>query len=384
MLRRAASYYPLAITVLFGLLVSFLPVSPVLGDNIGACPGLTASSATVKLGGREIPPNQILLANGGQPCDAGVPKFYLVSMSHTLVVSPTGTSTQNGAALLSAMITISNSNPSVDNPWLLKVEPGNYYLGKQSLTLKPYVDLEGSGEDTTSISSDMGGNGTLVMASNSEARFVSIVTAGPIFSTAIVVPVNITNAHLTHVTASGSATGSPSQAYGLYNYGGTITLQNCTLLATAYSSSSGIYNETGTTTVQESTLSASGAVYNYGLSNNNGTFNLQHSNVSATGGTNSYAVNNTKTLTVQESALTASSSNTNYALFSSGNATVHASQLTASGGSVSYGLNSGGGKTQIGASQLSGGNGPTWTSSTGMTCVASYNGSFTPVNALCQ
>lgn len=91
----------------------------------------------------------------------------------TVLVSPSAANdpTQNGTALITAMTLISNSSPSAANPYLLKVEPGNYYI-TTALTLKPYVDLEGSGAGTTVISSTLGSGtnppatATLIAASN--------------------------------------------------------------------------------------------------------------------------------------------------------------------------------------------------------------------------
>jgi len=63
----------------------------------------------------------------------------------TIVVSPVGTDTQNGSALLAAVASVT---PSQANPYLLKLEPGRYDLGSQTLLLKPFLDVEGSGWGT--------------------------------------------------------------------------------------------------------------------------------------------------------------------------------------------------------------------------------------------
>ncbi|HEX2909374.1 MAG TPA: hypothetical protein VH186_01105 [Chloroflexia bacterium] len=337
MLRRATAFYPLAVTVLFGLLVSLLPISPALGDNIGACQGNTASSATLKLGGRPIDPNQILLANGTQVCVDGGKKVNLISMSRTIIVSPNGTPTENGTALLTAMTTISNSNPSVDNPWLLKLEPGNYDLGAGSLTLLPYVDLEGSGDNNTVISSTIASPGTLQAASHSETRFVQIINSGSTTGTGVYVPAGSTDVRFTHVTViSNSAIG---------NHYGILTADN--------SSSS------GPVTVQESTISASG-------------------------GSNSFSIytGSKTTTTVQNSTVTTSgAANVSDAIVNYGTVTVLNSAVTTSGGATSYGLVNAG-TARVGASQLSGSS----AASVNLTlCPASFNGAtFQPLNANCQ
>src|SRR5690348_11115783 len=156
--RRYASYSPLVLALLFGVAISLVPISPALSDNVTVCQGTGNSTAKVILGGRVITPSTILRSANGQPCSQNEIPINLSAgvnssiFTRTVVVSPNGTPVQNGLALLSAMNTISNSNPSVSNPWLLKLEPGQYDLGNQTLTLQPYVDLEGSGEGTTIIS----------------------------------------------------------------------------------------------------------------------------------------------------------------------------------------------------------------------------------------
>lgn len=60
----------------------------------------------------------------------------------TILVSPVGTDAQNGTALLAAVAAVT---PSQANPYLLKLEPGTYDLGGQTLQMKPFLDIEGSG-----------------------------------------------------------------------------------------------------------------------------------------------------------------------------------------------------------------------------------------------
>src|SRR5690348_16613340 len=114
-MKYRAAYAPLALAVLFGLLISLVPASPALGRSIPACQGPITSAAPVKLGGRPITPSLILLAgaNGPQPCAPSDTVINLLSLSHTIVVSPVGTAIQNGQALLAAMTLISNATPSL-------------------------------------------------------------------------------------------------------------------------------------------------------------------------------------------------------------------------------------------------------------------------------
>jgi hypothetical protein len=68
-----------------------------------------------------------------------------------VVVSPVGTPADNGAALIAGMAAITSAN--ANRPWLLKIDPGVYDLGASSLAVKPFVDVEGSGEEATVVRS---------------------------------------------------------------------------------------------------------------------------------------------------------------------------------------------------------------------------------------
>jgi|GEM_PF-6902969 len=77
--------------------------------------------------------------------------------ARTVLVVSGGSPTTNGTNLLSALAAITTA--SAANPWLLKVEPGIYDLGTNQLVPKAYVDIEGSGRDSTIITSAAQGNG---------------------------------------------------------------------------------------------------------------------------------------------------------------------------------------------------------------------------------
>lgn len=72
----------------------------------------------------------------------------------TLIVGSGGSPTANGASLLAAIASITTASAS--NPWLVKVEPGIFDLGASTLTMKSYVDVEGSGRNGTVITSTAG------------------------------------------------------------------------------------------------------------------------------------------------------------------------------------------------------------------------------------
>ena len=81
----------------------------------------------------------------------GMNSTAFASYERTVIVSPVGTNAQNGQALLNALASIKDASAS--KPYLLYIEPETYELGNRTLQMKQWVDLEGSGELNTIITS---------------------------------------------------------------------------------------------------------------------------------------------------------------------------------------------------------------------------------------
>lgn len=77
-----------------------------------------------------------------------------VTFARTAVVGPVGDPIANGTALLSALAAMPNLMDPQD-AWCLKVEPGRYDLGVQSLVMRPFIDIVGSGRTSTVIASSV-------------------------------------------------------------------------------------------------------------------------------------------------------------------------------------------------------------------------------------
>jgi len=95
---------------------------------------------------------------------AGVP------FTRTLVVSPVGTALQNGIALLAGVA--GTTGASATNPYLVRIEPGLYDLGSQTLKQPAFVDIEGSGTGVTKIIAAVAP--AVNIAAGSELRHVSV------------------------------------------------------------------------------------------------------------------------------------------------------------------------------------------------------------------
>jgi hypothetical protein len=113
----------------------------------------------------------IVLAAG--VCSAGYLEIGEVTKTaRTIRISPVGTDTANGLALLSALDSITDNSSS--NPYLIKIEPGVYDVGSDRVEMKSYVDIEGSGRNVTIIKGS-GVAGVVVGADSSDLRSLCIL-----------------------------------------------------------------------------------------------------------------------------------------------------------------------------------------------------------------
>jgi hypothetical protein len=178
-----------------------------------------------------------------------------------VIVSPKpgDTPQNNGTALLNNLADIP---ADALNPYLIKLAPGIYDIGTSSLQMKPYVDVEGSGENTTIITGhiDSSASGVVRGASNAEIRFLTVRNTGG-GSYAIAIYNSSASPKITNAMVSGSG--------GTYNYG--------------------VYNLSSSPTMTNVTVSGSGGPYNYGVrSINNGLTTIKNSNI--WGSTNSLII----------------------------------------------------------------------------------------------
>jgi pectin methylesterase-like acyl-CoA thioesterase len=146
-----------------------------------------------------------------------------------------GDFTDPGAAVASIL------DASAANPYLVRVLPGVYTVASQ-IVMKPYVDLEGSGEGVTKIIGAADGAGLLFCCANSELRLVTVENTG---AGARSVAVGGTAFSLFKVTAI--AANGTTDTYGIYGSGpGTRKLRNVTAKATGGPVATGIQTHTGT------------------------------------------------------------------------------------------------------------------------------------------
>ena len=256
-------YLGLVLLILLGLTASSAfgvgTVGTVTGGTFPACvdPANTSTS-TVKISGKQVAPGGLVRVPTGTTCLPSETTLNLNSYVKTILVSPTGVdNVANGTLLQNAM----NNAPAGT---LVKVEPGTYDLVTTPLNMKQGIDLEGSGEGLTTITSQINSiyypppAGTVVITNSSEVRFLTISNLGNVtdYHTAVdAIGVNNTS-KLTNITIISS--GISDQNYGIFNQYSTPTILNSTITASGSNTQNwGIYNYFSSPRILNSTITAS-------------------------------------------------------------------------------------------------------------------------------
>jgi hypothetical protein len=340
-----------------------------------------------------------------------------LASAQVVTVSPVpGNATASGTNLLNALAGITDATAA--KPYVLRLDPGIYDVGSTALAMKPYVDIEGSGQQSTIIRGWGNNSGFLtavVLGANSaELRNLEVLSVGRGYSFSIAVLLNQVNTSVRDVTLISS---SGTSTWGLRNLGANSTVQNVTINVMGGTYSYGISNTGAASSapvIRRAVISVSGATsgygiysdedasprvrdaeitvnaaYGYGIQYNYGNFlsgaSLEVSNArinvtASTGDATGIDLVANDTVTVSHTNITATSTqghgsglraNTNYlsGVFLADHCDVMGSTYSVSA------------PTQIvraGASKLDG------PASIGTpTCAASFNGSYTPLSASC-
>ena len=98
------------------------------------------------------------------------PAGGVIKYSKIAVVAQSGGDYTNPVSAMTAVASWCGT-PSVTNPCLLKIMPGQYYVGTNGLQMQSYVDIEGSGANVTFIDNAMTPPPS---ANNAELRFINV------------------------------------------------------------------------------------------------------------------------------------------------------------------------------------------------------------------
>ena len=302
--------------------------------------------------------------------------------THTVIVSPDPDRFVAGRQLMQAVTGITDA--SAANPWLVKIEPGIYDLDRASLSMRPYVDIEGSGEGVTTITSALGtGSGAVIGTNNSELRYVTVKNTGEPGQQVVAIFSETTSPRFSHVTAIASG---GSENYGIHTSNGTPVLSYVTASASGGGQSFGVANYNSVMTVLNSTFSAADAAgFNAGfVSTFGGTNRVTSSTITASGGAIAIgmrAYNGSHTLA--NTTVSASGPGQTTGIYIGQKAstpTMNILQSRVSGGTNS--IYSIGGALKVGASQLTG---PAGIFDIGtMICVGSFDGAYQPLSQACS
>jgi len=192
-------------------------------------------------------------------------QFAQTIYRRTILVKPVGTPAENGGALLTALAGIDDA--AADNPYLLKLEPGQYDVGATSLVMKEYVDIEGSGELATKIvgtGSSTSDTGTVWGTNNAELRFLTVSNSGNWADWATAIYNLSVSPRLTHVKALASQAGT---SVGVRNENADAEMTNVTAIATALYVAGGVINFDSSPSMVDVTAKALAADDAYGVYN---------------------------------------------------------------------------------------------------------------------
>lgn len=157
--------------------------------------------------------------------------------------------------------------PAEANPCLLKIMPGVYEIGANSLLMQPYVDIEGSGEETTKIKGTVSSYdaGLVMGASNAELRYLSLENNGPGSAASIAIFNNNASPRISHVTATAFTASGVSTA--VRNIMSSPTLKNVSLATSSPNNCSGVYNYDSSPLLMDVSITTGSTCNGYGIHN---------------------------------------------------------------------------------------------------------------------
>lgn len=257
------------------------------GDGSGITNVTASSVAAGAVGDSQISG----IISAGKLDLSGVQKKY----GKTAVVALTGGDYANPILAMNSLSSWCGI-PTASNSCLLKILPGTYDMGTSSLVMQPYVDIEGSGVNTTILSAtvvNVGNqlaNGVVNGADHSELRSLTIknlgatnnvigvanVSASPnisnvnvLLSGASIINVGIYNSLSSSVLkdVKTAISGSSTVGVGVANTNSNVSLVNVSADVTGNGENSGVINRGASPVISSSTFNISGGTYAYGIQN---------------------------------------------------------------------------------------------------------------------
>ncbi|OGU06291.1 MAG: hypothetical protein A2X82_04300 [Geobacteraceae bacterium GWC2_55_20] len=277
--------------------------------------------------------------------DARLPLNVQKKYGKVAVVAQSGGDYTNPVTAMGAIASWCGT-PSAANPCLLKIMPGVYNIGSTTLVMQQYVDLEGSGENVTTITGAVNSGSYpmsgVVNGHSAEIRMLTIKNIGPGTNVAALVNYYAYNApKQSNVTCLASG---GTNNYGIYNYASDPTLINVTATASGGTATFGIASYYSSPTMHNVIATAKDGTTNYGVQNGaESTPIMDHVTATASGGSYNYGVYNSYASTKMSNVTTTASGGTaSYGIASYySSPTMHNVIATAKDGTTNYGVRNG-------------------------------------------
>lgn len=312
----------------------------------------------------------------------GSENAHVDNLGKVAIVATSGGDYNNPATAMRDYQKWCGSAPSADNPCLLKIMPGVYNVGTSTVQMQPYIDIEGSGENTTIIQGNISSSdfsvGLVTGSNNSEIRFLTI-----------------------------NNNGGGDSTIAFYNFSAAPKMTNITAKASGGINSIGVHNVSSSPIMTNVTVTASGELFNYGVSNSSSSPIMTNVTTTASGGTYCNGVRNSSSSPIMTNmtATASSGKNANMGVYNSSSSPVLTNVIVTASGDWSYGVfndyssgivminhsiikgatytisNSYPVTTFIGDTQLVGG--PTENGGT-LRCVGVFDENYFALNASCQ
>jgi hypothetical protein len=241
--------------------------------------------------------------------------------ARVLWVATSGTNTF--PSLSAALASITDNSDS--KPYVIKIAPG-IYTETKPVELKDYVDVEGSGQDTTTITCACGSSGpsaaavATVSADDITAEIPHLTDANTGTGTGTgtdpdtetgsigVYTTDVTKESFSmlHVTATAIGGGNSGNV-GVYNDESSPTMLHVTATATDGVSNVGVYNKESSPTMNHVTATADDGFENFGVYNEESSPSMNDVTATAIGGVNvtNYGVYNVSSSpTIRNSKIT--------------------------------------------------------------------------------
>jgi hypothetical protein len=210
------------------------------------------------------------------------------------------------------------TDAGVNKPYVIKIAPG-IYTETAPVVLKDYVDVEGSGQDITTIECACANASNTALSATvstgniaAEIRHLTINNTGGGNISFGVYTNSVTDGSFSMLHVTATATGGTESNYGVFNHASSSpSMTNVTATATAGNYSYGMMNlSSSSPSMNNVTATATGGtIGNYGVINViSSSPSMTNVTATATGGTNSYGVyNNSFSLpSIRNSSITGS------------------------------------------------------------------------------